>query len=119
MGVCLKMDAELILLGYAYECSKCGDPFKTKKELHIHYYHIHGYEKKPNVFTFKGKKVKATEPVRVGICSNCGFKGYTHLHHDDYDESNPLLNTRELCPKCHGIETEKQRQAKINGVEYF
>jgi len=38
---------------------------------------------------------------RTGVCSECGKKVETIIHHDEYDVSNPIKNTRELCRPCH------------------
>lgn len=56
---------------------------------------------------FHGKPVRLDHNPRTGICSNCkrsihtGEIKVTNLHHDEYDESNPLAHTRELCVRCH------------------
>ena len=49
-------------------------------------------------------------PVKQGICSSCKFIGYTQLHHDKYDDTDPLKYTRELCASCHGLETAKENR---------
>ena len=54
---------------------------------------------------FKGKLLLLKSNPRKGICIECGKYGYTHLHHDEYDESNVLAHTRELCPSCHAKES--------------
>ena len=57
-----------------------------------------------NGLSFKGKWVELEFNPRLGKCSKCGFNGRTHLHHKQYDESNPLKNTIELCASCHRAE---------------
>jgi len=57
--------------------------------------------------TFKGKRFMLKENPRTGICSNCnksvnnGEIKKTHMHHEKYDENNPLAHTIELCAGCH------------------
>ena len=54
---------------------------------------------------FKDKYVYLNKKVRIGICSKCGKQGgKTDIHHDKYDDSNPLAHTRELCVLCHKLE---------------
>jgi hypothetical protein len=38
---------------------------------------------------------------RKGMCQPCGKTGYTHLHHEQYDDNDILKHTIELCPGCH------------------
>jgi hypothetical protein len=42
--------------------------------------------------------IRAGRIERPATCSECGFAGRTHGHHDDY--AKPLV-VRWLCPKCH------------------
>jgi len=57
--------------------------------------------------TFKGQRIYLKNNPRKNICSICGkrykieLSEQTHLHHDFYDESDPLNGTRELCRSCH------------------
>lgn len=53
---------------------------------------------------FKDKFVYLDENPRIGVCSQCGKCGKTDMHHDKYDEKNPLAYTRELCVLCHKLE---------------
>ncbi len=70
------------------------------------------------VFKFKNKTMFSNQPVRKGICSQCGRKKgdkyiiwgeekivKTHLHHIEYHDDNPLKSTIELCASCHMITT--------------
>jgi len=61
---------------------------------------------------FKGKKIMLKSRPRTGICSKCGKIGLTNLHHEQYDESNPLLHTVELCVGCHNHAHKLLREAK-------
>lgn len=52
--------------------------------------------------SFKGKTIQLDFEPREGKCSDCGIiDEHTHLHHEKYDESNPLAHTIEVCYKCH------------------
>jgi hypothetical protein len=70
----------------------------------------------PRRIVFKGKQIYLTEikeSLRKGICSLCGVRvgqfhpvtGHyckqTHMHHLQYDPSNPLAHTIEVCIPCH------------------
>ena len=107
-------------------CRKCFDKYfrnkqKDKENLKIYYENnkerlkekSRQYSKK--AITFKDKKIRLDYNPRKNICSECGFEGKTDLHHDKYDELNPLNHTRELCVSCHSKITWKQR--KKEGVE--
>jgi len=53
--------------------------------------------------SFKGKTISLDFEPREGICSDCGKQDeHTHLYHTQYDETNPLKYTVELCADCHG-----------------
>jgi Zn finger protein HypA/HybF involved in hydrogenase expression len=56
--------------------------------------------KNPKRMLFNHKRLVLDSIPRKGICSKCGKKGRTHLHHEDYG-LHPLDNTIELCPSCH------------------
>ena len=64
-----------------------------------------------NRITFKGKSILLKFNPRIGICSNCkksvqkGEIKRTDIHHEKYDELNPLNYTIELCTSCHTKET--------------
>lgn len=63
-----------------------------------------------NRVKFHGKSVSLKYNPRNGICSKCGRHGHTHMHHKDYDASNVLKHTEELCPSCHATESHRLRQ---------
>ena len=52
-------------------------------------------------FTFKGKRIFVNTIPRKGICTKCGKKGRTSLHHTEYDLNNPMAHTIEICQACH------------------
>lgn len=56
---------------------------------------------------FKDKIISLTVNPRKGICSWCGFKGITHMHHIQYHKDNPLKDAIELCISCHAKETRR------------
>jgi len=74
-------------------------------------YKIKWAEKNPehnlSKIRFKGKRVQLDHNPRTGICSKCGKTvesgeiKRTAMHHKEYDESNPLAHTVELCVSCH------------------
>lgn len=53
------------------------------------------------LLNYKGKTIMMPNPVRTGICKECGNIGRTNIHHKEYDDSNPLAYTIELCIRCH------------------
>jgi len=60
---------------------------------------------------FKNKIIHLDKNPRIGICSLCGIKTKTSMHHLIYDETNPLKHTIEICNSCHMKES-----MKIHGV---
>ncbi len=59
--------------------------------------------------SFKGKTIQLDFEPRDGKCSKCGkIDEHTHLHHTQYDETDPLKHTIELCQTCHGFEHRKK-----------
>ena len=64
---------------------------------------------------FKGKTLLLKENPRKGICSKCGKKTRTHIHHfAEYHENNPLKDTIELCSSCHAYESWRLGQIRPN-----
>lgn len=59
------------------------------------------------MINFKGKKIYLGFNPRTNVCSVCGKKypddldKQTFLHHTEYDESDPLAHTVEVCGGCH------------------
>ena len=56
----------------------------------------------PRRIVYKNTRVYLDENPRKGKCSQCGNEGYTHMHHIEYHDDDPLKDTIELCPACHG-----------------
>ena len=55
----------------------------------------------PRKIRFKDKRIILKENPRKGRCLKCGKIGRTNMHHQQYDESDPLKYTIELCTSCH------------------
>jgi hypothetical protein len=70
---------------------------------------------------FKGKHITLGQNPRSGICSKCnksiknGEIKQTHIHHEKYDDSNPLAYTKELCPSCHAKTSWALQQIRNKG----
>ena len=60
-------------------------------------------KKKCYTLTYKGKTIYYDHPIRNGICVFCKKRGRTYLHHQAYDDDNPLAFTVELCFRCHAV----------------
>ena|SRR6187200_263279 len=73
--------------------------------------------------TYKGKQVYVGFNPRTGICSECGHKGRTEMHHINYHDEDILKDTIELCVSCHGKKrigmkyNKNSRKFEINLVE--
>ncbi len=88
-------------------CKNCKNKMRSKDGK----YEIATKEnhKKSNSRTIKflGKKIFLEKNPRTNICSQCErkypneLKQQTIIHHDEYDEKNPLSYTREVCRSCH------------------
>jgi len=116
-------------------CSKCGNTKTTiRKSGYVEWYkwneqivckncYMKLYYGKNSVkwkiwnsckLFFKGKQITLSKNPRTGICQRCGRSVQkeeikrTHMHHEKYDETDPLAHTIELCGRCH-----KQRHAQI------
>lgn len=61
---------------------------------------------------FKGESIHLKHNPRIGICSLCGEKTRTDLHHRVYSPDDPLANTIELCRRCHSKEHPRDRNDK-------
>jgi len=61
----------------------------------------------PRKIVFKDKRILLKENPRKGICHDCGRSvskkeiQVTNMHHEKYDENDPLAHTVELCAACH------------------
>lgn len=102
-------------------CSRCGSATtrmdrRLLKDNKIHTYEHWGYHKGrlvcANCFDhfhnkrkirFKNKRIRLKENPRKGTCSRCKKVRKTEMHHEKYDESDPLANTEELCSSCHKL----------------
>ena len=60
--------------------------------------------------SYKGKTIPLDFEPRTGICLDCGKYGeHNQLHHEAYDDNDPLNHTVELCQSCHGFRHRKAR----------
>lgn len=55
---------------------------------------------------FKGRRIYLEENPRIGVCNLCRNVvpfdcERTAMHHEKYDESEPLKYTLEVCTICH------------------
>lgn len=87
-------------------CGRCNGRYNMNPMLRKKWNAILNPINHPRRMVFKGKRISLPYNPRNGICSDCGgVKGVdfkrTNLHHEKYDESNPLANTVELCIRCH------------------
>jgi hypothetical protein len=56
----------------------------------------------PRLLHYKDKFIFLKENPRKGICSWCGKKGITQMHHfAEYHDDDPLKDTVEICVACH------------------
>ena len=58
---------------------------------------------------FKNKRVKLQSNPRIGFCSKCGSKRFTHMHHWFYLVIMPWSCIVELCNICHPKQTNVNR----------
>jgi len=112
-------------LGYRNWCKRCETNYRTKRYREIPEVaeRVRGYalKSKKKRILFKNKRVTMDHNPRSGVCSECGKEGRTEIHHDEYDEKNPMANTRELCASCHathhdfGSKSDGKTRPRING----
>ena len=91
-------------------CKKChtkyiSDP-KRKPDWQQKYHKIFN----PRQMYFKNKSITLKFNPRIGVCNLCrAIAGLdckiTHIHHEKYDQNDPLKHTIELCPRCHRMIT--------------
>jgi hypothetical protein len=85
---------------------------EERSEYNKKYYqeHIERWEefhkdRGPRRILFKDKRITLDDIPRTGVCSWCGnTKLMTNIHHTQYDESDPLKHTVEICVSCHAKE---------------
>src|SRR5262245_30696961 len=64
---------------------------------------------------YKGKRIFLQYSPRTGVCSECGaVKGInckrTSIHHEVYDDNDPIAHTVELCNGCHNKERTREKE---------
>jgi hypothetical protein len=88
-------------------CKKCYNNLFHNAIINKKYY----TRSRDRRVTYKGEQIYLKEPIRKHICSICGYKGITNLHHyGEYIDEDPTANTIELCRTCHTKETWKLGQ---------
>lgn len=73
----------------------------------------------PRRMQFKGKRLHLQFCPRIGVCNFCRAVvpfdcKRTHLHHEQYDDSDPMKHTIEICISCHAKESIRLGQYKLN-----
>jgi Predicted restriction endonuclease len=75
--------------------------YKDGKICHNCYNKLHSEKWRKPTLRFKNQRIRLNENPRKGICQWCGYQGYTHMHHAEYHDDDPLKDTIELCARCH------------------
>jgi hypothetical protein len=89
-------------------CKKCWNKIVWNPIWNTSIEH-EAYDKRK--FTYKGKPIILPYHVKKGVCSKCGHKGITNLHHfAEYHDDDPTMDTIELCRVCHTKETWERGQ---------
>ena len=70
-----------------------------EKYRETHQIEIKAYSK--HIHQFKGTLIYHNFKVRNNTCRNCGYQGFTNLHHKFYCRCFPIACTVELCNRCH------------------
>lgn len=77
---------------------------------------------------FKNRIVFLRRPLRIGVCNLCRAVlgeintqldkkcNATHIHHEAYDDNNPIKFTIEVCQSCH-ISVRNDRWLQIRKLE--
>lgn len=84
-----------------YQCKKCDERFETQSKMQKHT-REHQLQARLDVIIYKGRIMRFPYNVKTGVCVNCGKECQTQLHHIEYHDEDPLKDTMELCPNCHG-----------------
>jgi Zn finger protein HypA/HybF involved in hydrogenase expression len=109
-----------------FMCSRCNSKFvRSPRDSPIF---------NPRRILFKGKRILLKAIPRKGQCEQCGkkigdsFISYrnkltrikrTEIHHIQYHDDDPLKDTIELCPQCHGYITNERHHSVENAVYVF
>lgn len=80
----------------------------------------------PSRVKFGSKRLRLLTHPRVGVCNECravineidGQRGVlckqTQMHHEWYDDSDPLAGTMELCARCHADHSNEQKEMRLS-----
>ena len=96
-----KVNNQSIYWDLPYKCSKCDSRFETQVLMQRHA-RTHILTERLDTIIYRGRVIRFDYNVKTGICAKCGSKKGTHLHHIVYHDDDPLKDTLELCPSCHG-----------------
>lgn len=82
---------------------------------------IYFYNPNRKRMLFRGKRLCLKFQPKTGVCNLCrAVEGIdckrTNIHHVAYNDTNPLLNTLEVCPACH-IRQHQPNSAPDNKIE--
>ncbi len=70
----------------------------------------YNHENNKKRIKFKGKTLCIDHNPRSGKCTKCDRTDMlTNMHHTQYDESDPVAHTIELCVPCHNSEHKRLR----------
>jgi hypothetical protein len=93
-----------------FMCHRCYDKFMHHPKSNPIYNPINN----KRLLTFKGKLIYVSHAPRIGVCNWCRavvgeinaqigrICKKTDIHHESYDEKDPLAHTIEGCAHCHG-----------------
>lgn len=77
----------------------------------IIYNPLHSQDNQIKRITFRSSRIYLETSPRRGICTRCGKRRRTLMHHERYDELNPANHIIEMCFSCHSrIHWKERRQ---------
>lgn len=103
-----------------YLCAKCADHYirRPKRKAYFDIKNLETHRKhSPMRMNYKGKILNLDHNPRIGVCNWCRAVVpfdcmRTGLHHEVYDDANPLKHTIELCNRCHNKTKDYSRGAE-------
>ena len=86
---------------------------KSFNKRQLEYYHKK--EKRNHRLSYRGKPINVNYAIKVGVCNLCRAVWpfdtvQTQMHHDKYDDNNPLAHVLEVCNSCHSKITVLQER---------
>jgi len=86
------------------------------------YYERRGEGYRKQRFNFLGFAVKLDYIPRIGVCNGASVVPFdcklTALHHESYNPKDPLADTIELCPRCHG-KADRERRRREGSISPY